>query len=72
MVTLALAAIVVALVAIFSVQNAGPVAITFLFWRFEASLAIAIFLSALAGILIGAALISLVIRRISGPAKKAG
>jgi uncharacterized integral membrane protein len=40
------------LVALFSVQNASPVAISFLFWRFEASLAIVIFLSALAGVLV--------------------
>jgi len=36
----------------FSVQNAAPVAISFLFWRFDASLAIVIFLSALAGAVI--------------------
>jgi len=44
--------IVIVLVALFSVQNASPVAISFLFWRFDASLAIIIFLSALAGALI--------------------
>jgi len=43
---------IVALVTIFSVQNAAPVAVSFLFWRFEASLAIVIFLSVLTGILI--------------------
>ena len=43
---------VIALVTIFSVQNASPVAVSFLFWRFEASLAIVIFLSVLSGILI--------------------
>jgi uncharacterized integral membrane protein len=47
---LALAIIVV--VAIFSAQNALPVAIVFLFWKFQASLAIVIFLSALTGIVI--------------------
>ncbi|HXX57646.1 MAG TPA: LapA family protein [Thermodesulfovibrionales bacterium] len=52
MVTIALLLIIVAFVAIFSVQNATPVAITFLFWRFEASLAIVIFLSVLCGVLI--------------------
>ena len=49
---LVIAVIVVVLVALFSVQNAAPVAILFLFWRFDASLAIVIFLSALAGALI--------------------
>ena len=43
--------IAVSLVAIFSVQNAAPVVITLFLWRFEASLAIVIFLSALTGAL---------------------
>lgn len=43
---------IVALVTIFSVQNASPVAVSFLFWRFDASLAIVIFLSVLSGILL--------------------
>lgn len=43
---------IVALVTIFSVQNAYPVAVSFLLWRFEASLAIVIFLSVLSGILL--------------------
>jgi uncharacterized integral membrane protein len=46
------ACIIVLCVAMFSVQNAAPVAISFLFWRFDASLAIVIFLSALAGAVI--------------------
>ncbi len=45
--------IIIILVAIFSVQNAIPVTITFFFWRFEASLAIVIFLSVLTGLIIG-------------------
>ena len=49
---LAIGLIIVILVALFSVQNATPVAISFFFWRFDASLAIIIFLSALAGALI--------------------
>lgn len=44
MATIILLLIIVAVVAIFSVQNAMPVAITFLFWKFETSLAIVIFL----------------------------
>jgi uncharacterized integral membrane protein len=58
-VTIILLVIVVAIVAIFSVQNAMPVAITFLFWKFEASLAIVIFLSVLSGMIIGAVIVSL-------------
>jgi len=45
--------IVVAIVALFSVQNAAPVAITFLFWKFEASLAIVLFLTVIAGVIAG-------------------
>lgn len=46
------ACIIILCVAAFSVQNAAPVGISFLFWRFDASLAIVIFLSALAGAVI--------------------
>jgi uncharacterized integral membrane protein len=41
------------LVTVFSVQNARPVAISFLAWKFEASLAIVIFLVLLFGAVIG-------------------
>ncbi|PIV41742.1 MAG: DUF1049 domain-containing protein [Nitrospirae bacterium CG_4_10_14_3_um_filter_44_29] len=44
--------IIIAVVTIFSVQNASPVAVSFLLWKFEASLAIVIFLSVFSGILI--------------------
>jgi len=36
----------------FTVQNSTPVTISFLLWRFEASLAIVIFLSVISGIII--------------------
>jgi len=52
MITIVLLLIIITVVTIFSVQNAAPVAVTFLFWRFEASLAIVVFLSVLAGIVI--------------------
>lgn len=52
MIIVVLLLIVIAIVTIFSVQNAASVAVSFLFWRFEASLAIVIFLSVLSGILI--------------------
>ena len=68
MATIILLLIIVAVVAIFSVQNAMPVAITFLFWKFEASLAIVIFLSVLAGIIAGAIIVSLL--RIKPSVKK--
>ncbi len=57
--------ILLVVVAIFSVQNAMPVIITFFFWKFEASLAIIVFLSLLSGIIAGAALISLTRKKLS-------
>ncbi len=51
MVTMLFLLIIIVIVAIFSVQNANPVMVTFLFWRFQASLAIVIFISILAGVL---------------------
>ena len=68
MATIIILLIVLFLVAIFSAQNAVPVAITFLFWGFEASLAIVIFLSALCGMVAGAIIISLI--RFKPSAKK--
>jgi uncharacterized integral membrane protein len=44
--------LIVAVVAIFTIQNALPVSIIFLFWKFQASLAIVIFLSVLTGVVI--------------------
>ncbi|HMK43719.1 MAG TPA: LapA family protein [Dissulfurispiraceae bacterium] len=40
-------------VVLFSVQNALPVSVTFLSWTFQASLAVVMFLSVLAGLLVG-------------------
>jgi uncharacterized integral membrane protein len=40
---------------LFSVQNAAPVVVSFLSWKFEASLAVIILLCVLVGILIGGA-----------------
>ena len=52
--------IVLLLVAILSVQNALPVTLTFFFWKFEASLAIVLFLTMLGGMIAGAIIISLI------------
>jgi uncharacterized integral membrane protein len=49
---LMLALLIIVVVAVFSAQNALPVSIVFLFWKFQASLAIVIFLSVLTGIVI--------------------
>ncbi len=46
--------VIVTVVAVISVQNATPVAIAFLFWKFETNLAVVIFLSLLAGLLMAA------------------
>lgn len=56
MTTIVLLLVLIMLVTVFSVQNAFPVAVSFFFWKFEASLAIVIFLSALSGILFAAIL----------------
>lgn len=49
-----LGAVALVMVVLFSVQNAMPVTVWFYNWRFDASLAIVVFLSALAGIVIEA------------------
>lgn len=41
------------IVALFSTQNSTPVSISVLVWKFEASLAIVIFLSATGGLIFG-------------------
>ena len=68
MVILFFAVLIIAVVTIFSVQNASPVAITLLFWHFQVSLAIVIFLSTLIGVIIGAIVFS-VLRRKPSPKK---
>lgn len=44
--------IVIAVVVVLSIQNATPVVITFFLWKFEASLAIVIFISFICGLVI--------------------
>lgn len=58
MITLVIVLVVVAVMVIFSVQNAVPVAVSFLSWKFESSLAVIILLSTVLGILIGAMAVS--------------
>lgn len=65
MAILVVAVLIIAVVTIFSVQNASPVAVTFLFWNFQASLAIVIFLSTLIGVIIGAIVFSVLRRKVS-------
>jgi uncharacterized integral membrane protein len=51
--------IVIAVAVIFSVQNASPVALSFLAWHFEASLAVVILLTLVTGMIVGMAILSL-------------
>jgi uncharacterized integral membrane protein len=51
--------IVLAVAVIFSVQNASPVALSFLAWHFEASLAVVILLTLVTGMILGMAILSL-------------
>ncbi len=70
MVTLVLVLVLVAMVVAFSVQNASPVAVSFLLWKFEASLAIVVLLSVLAGLLVGIVIASVAgVRRRSRQAR---
>jgi uncharacterized integral membrane protein len=63
-ITVILVLIIIVFVAAFSVQNAVPVAVSFLAWHYEASLALVVVLSLLLGIVFGMALLSLLrIRR---------
>ena len=57
--TLILVLIIIAAAVIFAAQNASPVAVWFLTWRFEASLAVIVLLSVVCGILVGAVAVSL-------------
>ena len=49
---LIIAVIVIAAVVIFSVQNAAPVSVAFLTWKFGASLAVIVFLAFVIGIVV--------------------
>ncbi len=59
MITLILVIVIVVAVAAFSAQNAAPVAVSFLAWHFEASLALVIVLSLFSGMIIGVAFLSM-------------
>jgi len=56
---------IAALIVFFAVQNSGAVTLSFLFWKVDTSLAVVVFLSVLAGMLLAAliALSGLVKRR---------
>ena len=49
---LIIAVIVIAAVVIFSIQNAAPVSVAFLTWKFGASLAVIVFLAFVIGIVV--------------------
>jgi uncharacterized integral membrane protein len=59
MITLVIVLIAVTVMVTFSVQNAAPVAVGFLAWEFQASLAVIILLSVLMGMVMGSIMVSL-------------
>lgn len=67
MFTIGVVVAIITLVAIFAIQNATPVAISFLFWKFEASVAILIFLCAFAGVILGVVLSASLKSKLSSP-----
>ena len=71
MFSLIVVVIMLTLVVLFSVQNAEPVAVSFLAWHFEASLAIVIALSLLGGMIVGMTMLSWIRLRRSSRKKKA-
>lgn len=58
MIAVILVVVVIVIVAVFSVQNAAPVSISFLFSHFDASLAVIALLFFLAGMIAGMAVLS--------------
>ncbi len=54
MLNIAILLAIIAIIALVTVQNATPVVVTFLIWRFEASLSVIVFLSVFAGLLMAA------------------
>ncbi|HLA47859.1 MAG TPA: lipopolysaccharide assembly protein LapA domain-containing protein [Nitrospinota bacterium] len=62
MITIIFILIIIAIVALFSAQNAATVSVSFLTWKFEESLAIVIVLCVFIGIIIGV-IISFLLRR---------
>ena len=71
MLSLIVAVMALVAVVLFSVQNAGPVAVSVLFWHFEASLAVVIALSLLVGAIAGMTILSWIRLRRSIRKKKA-
>jgi len=65
MLIIVLLLVIIILVSVFSVQNAVPVTLSFFLWRFEASLAIVIFLSVITGLITGIIIAILVRRKLS-------
>jgi len=56
MFNIVIAIIIIVIVSMFSLQNADPVSISFFVWKFQASLAIVMFLCLLGGFIVGMAL----------------
>jgi len=71
MITIIIVIIIIVAVAVFSAQNATPVAVSFLSQHFEASLAIVVLLSFVTGMMTGMFVLSLMRFRRSRQQKKA-
>jgi uncharacterized integral membrane protein len=71
MITIVFVILMIVAAAAFSVQNAAPVAVSFLSAHFEASLAIVVILSFFAGVIMGMLLLSWMRLRRSMKKKKA-
>ena len=71
MITIIIVIIIIVAVAVFSAQNATPVAVSFLSQHFEASLAIVVLLSFVTGMMAGMFVLSLMRFRRSLQQKKA-
>ena len=71
MITLVIVIAAVSVMVLFSVQNATPVVVSFLSWKFEASLAVVILLCVLTGIMIGGSMASFWLLRRSIKNRKA-
>jgi uncharacterized integral membrane protein len=71
MLIMVLLLVIIILVSVFSIQNAVPVTLSFFLWRFEASLAVVIFISVVIGLITGI-IIGILIRRKPSAKKEMG
>lgn len=70
MATIIIMLLLMTAIIVFLLQNSAPVAVSFLFWNTQASLAVVIFLTAIAGVLIGILLSSFALLKRAARKKK--